>query len=362
MGARVWTQEGLSPYDPRVSRQTQVAIYGRPARPEQGEELGHFVYPLPSMIFFAPFGFLPFELARVVWITLLEIGLVALMVLSLRLANWTPNRNLLAALLFFNILWYHGARAVILGQFAVIEAVLLAGALVAVQNNRDEIGGLLLALSLSKPQMSFLLIPFVLLWALSMRRWRLLLSTIGSTILIGGIFLLLIPDWPIQWLRQVLEYPSYTATKPPVAIIASLFSTLSVWVNRILTGGFIMYLLWEWRKAWGQDDRWFQWTAAMTLLITCLTVIRTATTNYLALVPGLVLIFANWSKRWKRMGDWAIFASLLFLFALWGLFLATVEGNLENPVMYIPLPLFVLLGLWWIRWWQIRPSAFGSFQ
>jgi hypothetical protein len=41
---------------------------------------------------------------------------------------------------------------------------------------------------------------------------------------------------------------------------------------------------------------------------------------------------------------------------LWALFLATVEGNQESPLMYFPIPLLSLLGLWWIRWWVQRRS------
>ena len=41
---------------------------------------------------------------------------------------------------------------------------------------------------------------------------------------------------------------------------------------------------------------------------------------------------------------------------LWGLFLQTVEGNVEHPIMYLPLPLFCLLFLWWVRWWAVRPK------
>jgi len=70
-GARAWVVEGRSPYDPEVSLNAQRMIYGRPAKLEAGEDLAHFVYPLPAMVFFAPFGLLPYPLARAAWMTLL---------------------------------------------------------------------------------------------------------------------------------------------------------------------------------------------------------------------------------------------------------------------------------------------------
>ena len=39
------------------------------------------------------------------------------------------------------------------------------------------------------------------------------------------------------------------------------------------------------------------------------------------------------------------------------LFLATETGNEEQAVMYLPLPILCLLGLWWVRWWAIKPPT-----
>jgi hypothetical protein len=357
MGARSWLVDGLSPYDPEVSLRTQEMFYGRPAKPEEGEDIAHFVYPLPAMVFFGLFGLLPYNEARTIWMTILEICLPILTWIGLRIAGWKPSRSLLVVLLVFSVCWYHGLRAVILGQFAIIEALLIAGGLLAIQNKQDGIAGILLALSISKPQMSFLLLPFVILWAISKRRWVLVLTTLGAIIFLIGISTVLLPSWILEWIRQVLSYPDYTTTQPLVGIIANLFPTITSWINSIVTGVFVLYLLWEWGMALRKEDRWFQWTAAMTILVTNLIVVRTATTNYLALVPGMMIVFSVLVDRWQKRGGFTVLLILLtLLFGLWALFISTVEGNLESPVMYLPLPLFMLFSLWWIRWWFIRPT------
>jgi hypothetical protein len=325
--------------------------------PEEGEDIAHFVYPLPAMIFFAPFGLLPYNEARAIWMTILEICLPLLTWVGLSITRWKPSRPMLVMLLVFSVIWYHGFRAIILGQFAIIEALLIAGGLLAIQRNQDGIAGILLALSISKPQMSFMLLPFVIFWAISRRRWVLIISTLGTIVLLVGASIVLLPGWVLDWIQQVLSYPEYTTTKPPVGIIADLFPTISSWINLILTCVFILYLIWEWVLALRKGDRWFQWTAAMTILITNLIVVRTATTNYLAMVPGLIIVFSVIVDRWQKRGAITVVLLLLsLLFGLWALFLATVDGNLENPAMYMPLPIFMLLSLWWIRWWFIRPT------
>jgi hypothetical protein len=356
-GAYFWVQEGVSPYDPEVSLSTQRAIYGRPADPNRGEDIAHFVYPMPAMVFFAPFGLLPFEMARAVWMTILEISLPVLAVLGMRLVDWRPRLPVIAAILVFSIFWYHGFRSIIIGQFAVIEALLMVGALLAIHRNEDSLAGILLGLSIAKPQMPVLLIPFVVLWAIRARRSRIVIWFLGTAIVLVGIFLVLMPDWPGQWLRQLLEYPRYTALGPPVSILANFIPAFSGAISGFLTLAFMVYLLWEWFVSIGKDERRFQWTAALTIVITNLVAIRTATTNYVVMLPALLLVFAMWSHRWGRSGTrLVVLTMLLYMIGIWALFIATLqEGSVEHPVVYLPLPFLLLAGLWWSRWWATRP-------
>lgn len=357
MGARMWLTEGISPYDPRVALATQEVFYGRPADPSQGEDLAYFVYPLPAMIFFAPFGLLPYTLARAVWMTLLEVGLPLLALMGARLTHWRPPPLGLAALMLFSVVWYHGFRAIILGQFAVVEALLLTGALLAVQREQDALAGVLMALSVAKPQMAYMLVPFVLIWGLSRRRFALLGWTLGAGAALLVASLLLLPGWPIDWLRQVLAYPGYTPPGSPVAILTGYVPGIGRPLAFVLGGLLFLYLIWEWMLAWGKEDPWFQWTAALTVVISQFILVRTATTNYVLFLPGLVLIFRMWTLRWRNQG-WRLAGLVMVLLTVgpWALFLATVEGNQEATIMHVPLPILMLFGLWWVRWWAIRAS------
>lgn len=353
VGARFWMQQDISPYDLRVSQAAQRLIYGRLAL--EGEDIAHFVYPMPAMLFFAPFGLLDYTVARAVWMTLLELGLPLLALMGIAIAGWRPDRITRIVLLLFSVLWYHGLRAVIVGQFAVIESVLMIGALLAIQRREDVLGGVLLGLSIAKPQMPVLLLPFVLLWAGRARRWSIVTVCLGTVgVLVVG-FALLQPGWPIMWLQQLIEYPSYTELGPPISILTSVLPG-GGGVAAILVGGLaLLYLFWEWSQAMGRSDRWFQWTCALTITITNLIAIRTATTNYVVMLPALCLIFSGWTERWGTSGRvMVIAATALLLIGLWLLFASTVAGNVESPIMYLPLPLTVLVGLWWSRWWAVR--------
>ena len=355
MGARKWLIEGISPYDQRVSLATQEMIYGHPADPEKGEDINHFVYPLTSMIFFAPFGLLEYLPARALWMTVLELSLVGLAIVSMRLVRWQPKPLWIVLLVLFNLLWYHGVRTIVIGQFAAIEALLIVAALLMIRDKKDIGAGILLALSTSKPQMAFLVIPFILIWAYSRRRFYLIWSFFASMLGLFILSLVFIPDWPLQMLQQILEYPSYTRTGSPLDIIAANVPGLSTKLNMILHVIFWIYLFYEWVLAWKKPYRWFIWTALMTLVITNFITLRTATTNYVMLLPVLFLIFKIWRQRWGKFGIGLVGSAIVaLLVGLWVLFLGTVEGNAEQPIMYLPLPVVCLVGLWWVRWWAIR--------
>jgi len=356
VGAHKWLLEGLSPYDPRVSLATQEMIYGRPADPTVDEDVGYFVYPLPSMLFFAPFGLFDYPMARALWMTTLEVVLAALTLLSLRLVGWRllPWQTALAIL--FSVLWYHGARTVIVGQFAAIEALLIVGALMLVQREQDALAGFLLALGISKPQMLYLILPFALLWAYSHRRFWLIWGFLGSSLGLLLISLVFLPNWPLQMIWQLMGYTEYSDRIG--SLIYLLTAPLPGIQPQLRTGLLIFfwsYLLVEWALAWKKGPRWFLWTACMTLVLTNFLTARTATTNYVMMIPALVLVFEVWADRWEKVGLGLVWAAMaLAFFGLWALFIATVQGNLEQPAMYLPLPLFCLFGLWWVRWWWIR--------
>jgi hypothetical protein len=230
-------------------------------------------------------------------------------------------------------------------------------ALLLILKKQDFAAGAILALSTAKPQMVFLLIPFILLWAISSARRDIIAGTLITGAILLGISIALIPSWPLQWLQQLIDYPSYTMRiGSPVSVIASAVPGIQRTVNLVLNASLIAYMVLEWFLAWGKDKRWFLWTACMTMVITNLIAYRTATTNYVMLIPALFLIFKTWEDRWGIYGAAGTWLSLLLLgVGLWLLFINTVQGNEEQAIMYLPLPIFTLVGMLWVRWWAVRP-------
>jgi Gpi18-like mannosyltransferase len=96
---------------------------------------------------------------------------------------------LLALTVLWGILLYNSVRTVILGQFAGIVFLGIVATIFALRRQREGIAGVLLALTTMKPQMSFLLIPALLIWGLGQRRWRFLAAFFLSLAVLFGAVL-----------------------------------------------------------------------------------------------------------------------------------------------------------------------------
>lgn len=356
-GAHEWLINGKNPYSDEVSLITQNLIYGHPADITKGEDLNQFVYPLYSMIFFAPFGLMNYNLARAVFMTILEISMGLICFVSLRLTNWKVKRFTLIGLMLFSVGWYCAIRTIILGQFSGLNALVILLGIWAIQQKQDVVGGMLLILSTSKPQMSYLLVIYVFFWAITTQRWKLILSMIFSFIVLMLVSFALLPDWPRDWLRQMVSYPEYTSRiGSTLSVIAGYVPGIGKQVNFFLHGAFYLYLISEWIRSKGKDIPTFIWTAFMTLVVTNLVAYRTATPHYVALLGPLFLISRVLEDRWGNLGKWINRINFTLLFVgLWVLFVTTVKDTNEAAIMYLPVPFLSLFFLWWTRWWAIKP-------
>ena len=262
--------------------------------------------------------------------------------------------------MLFSILWYHAMRTLLLGQFAAIESLILVGALLALRAGKDELAGILLALSTTKIQMAFLVIPALLLWAMWLRRWKFVGWFAAA---MAGLLVLsfaMLPTWVFEWRAQLSNYVDNTFIGSPVSVItAYLFPGAGSLPEWIISGCIVLYMLWEWWQAHGQVGRHYDWAVALTLVVTNLVALRTATTNYVMMIPALYLLFHFMQERWGRAGVAAIAVTQAVLFfGIWALFLATVRDNVEQPPTYLPFPILLFVGLAAIRnrWIKIQDS------
>ncbi len=356
-GARAWVKEGLSPYSDEVEMQAKSMLAENPNLSRGNSSSFKVLYPLPAYFLVLPFGLMDFLTARAVWMTLLEISMVILAFLSVRMAGWDVNFLKFTLLLAFCLFWYHGIRIFYDGNPSLFTAVTITLGLYFVLKKQDLAAGIILAASCFRPSMVFLLVPFVLIWAISVRRRELIWSLLITLFVLLLASLVLLPRWPLEWFTNVWDYiNNFFRLNSPVAIIADsmpgIRRSLMIFFHAVIG----IYLLIEWILALGKDDRWFIWTAMLTIVISNLVSFGSGTSNFTMMIPVLFLIFQSWEQRWQSGGRWMTGLILLLLGGgIWAIFLATRQGFAEPVWVYFPLPLICLIGLWWVRWWFIRP-------
>lgn len=252
----------------------------------------------------------------------------------------------MSVIILWSLLLYNGTRTVILGQFAGLIFLWLVGSLLALYNGKDVSAAALLALTTIKPQMSFLIIPALLIWGIGQRRWRFLWAFVISMGILAGISFLLSPRWLLSFVEQVMAYPGYTVEGSPIYIVTRIYwSQLGRTVEVLLFVSLVGYLLYHWwqlpRLQIGSSE--FLMAICVTLVVTNLLVSRTATTNYVVLYLPILWTLKQIAMKWQ-WGEWAAAVALvLSAVGMWWLFLGTISGSAESAVMYLPLPFGLLL-------------------
>ncbi|GAB4432190.1 MAG: hypothetical protein Kow0031_13540 [Anaerolineae bacterium] len=357
LGGQEYLLYGTNPFDPAVAGKIQQAIFGRPVQPGDKDQ-AYFAYPLYSLYFSWPLSLLPYPWARAIWMTLLQFMLLAVTGLSIHLASWRPKVWLWGVSLLWGVLFYSGARAIVLGQFSVLVGLALLLALWAVEQHRDVWAGMLLAVTTIKPQMVILLLVFLLVWAIFQRRWRLIGGFFTSMLFLMISSVLLVPTWPLDFVRNAIAYAKFIQFGTPLENLLHYFlpANLAAPATFVLSIILFLALLPGWWLAWRapiktQPAGPYLWAILTTLIVGNLITFRSATTNQIILYLPLFFYFRRLSGYWAWLAPPLIELSLLIL--VWAVFIKTLEGNWEHPMLHGLLPTLILL-LYALDWTTLR--------
>lgn len=360
LGGREYLLNGTNPYDQSVAEQAQLAMFGRLTTPEDKDE-AYFAYPLYTLYFFWPLSLLPYAWAQALWMTLLQFMLIGLTFLSIRLARWSPPKWLFWLTIFWGIFFYNSARAIILGQFSILVGLALLLGLWAVESRRDVLAGMCLAVTTIKPQMVILVLIFLLIWAIFQSRWRIVLSFGFSMLALLLSSMLLVPTWPVDFVRNAIAYSDYVAFGTPLENLlhfllpASVAAPLAVLLSILL----FLLLLPGWWLAFKGRRGAYTWAIMSTLIIGSLIAFRSATTNQVILYLPIFFFFQRLTGP-RAASKAALVEALLFIM-MWGAFILTLAGDWENIMLHGLLPALVLL-LYLADWHRLWQSAQAGEQ
>ncbi len=288
-------------YSSEVTRSVQKGLFGRALDPNNPKDplsdYRQFAYPAFTDLLLFPASASDFPTVRIALAVLLPI----LTIINLRLwmcaLQWRIKRYDFAAIAILVLCTYQVLEALFAEQPGLLVGFFVAGAAAALRGRKFLLAGLLLALTLIKPQMTLLAVIYLIVWSLSDRKragvW-VGLSIIGLAITVSS--LLIWPDWIRKWMGVILGYHHY-AMPPLVSVL--LGETLGTKLGPILIGALVFGALWLIRlnRQLEIDSEKFWLVLTLLLAIGTVTLVPgQAVYDHIVLIPGIFLLLKNREK------------------------------------------------------------------
>lgn len=300
--ARVLFLEHRNPYDLQTTLEIRQALYGPDSPPPLGQPPPHaFYYPLPVLLLFLPFVFLPYGWAAAAWLSMLILAILGSVLIALWGSDWRLSPAGALLLVLATLAWYPVLWSLLLGQVAALLLLPLSAGLSLLVKRRDLAAGILLGLVAVKPQLVYLLLPMLLLWAIVNHRWTFVVSVVCTGVTLGLVSGLFLPTWPVYFVSNLGQYADTSSFESPLKLL--VWDALGIsgsWIG--VAGGVLLgaVCLWAWWKA-RDDARCVGSAAAATLVVSALVIPRVGMINQLVLLwPALWVLRHFW--RSGRVG------------------------------------------------------------
>ena len=284
------------PYGAEVSRELQIAYYGKEldwSRPEEQRDQRRFAYPLYFVLFVAPTVWIPFYIVRTVFWWVLAACAALNAALWLRFVRIRLSLPALAALFALVLTSIPVSQNLSILQPLLIPACFIAGAAVAVVSGRLFLAGVLLAIATVKPQICLLPLAWFGLWVFSdWKRRRPLFwgfAVILSALVLGSEWLL--PGWVIRYPGVLRAYAEYTKT---TSFLGLLLPPLLQWLITILELAAAAQFCWQVRRQ-PADSPAFALALSFVLTLTVSIVPAVIQPfNHVLLLPVVLLAIRYW--------------------------------------------------------------------
>ncbi len=362
VASRGFIFDKIDPYSGQVPSRVQELVYGDSAQP--GDEPYILDTPFQILLLYFPFSLLSDPLlARALYTLLLELALFALALLSLRLTNWEAPRFFSILCIFFCVANFYAFQAILEASPVIVLGLFYTGILLALRAEQDELAGALMAVSLYYWEVGGAFLIFVAWRAYREGRSRFFAGFGMIAFVLLAVSFLVYPNWIIPYLRAGMNNLRADFGYSTQQIFTHLFFSQNGTYAWIFIGILIFALGYEWNAAIQADQRRFYWTACLSLAVAPLLGFRSEMEHLVVLVIPFTLIFSVVHDRWSRIGFWVTPLLLLIVFLLpWSAFFFALPffGEDTGEIVFLFFPLSTIIGLYWIRWWAIRPPRIWS--
>ncbi len=294
-----------------------------------------------------PLAILPYDAAVRVWVVF---NLLAVNGVTWLIWRWTSEsrRQPPIWLPLLGLGFYAALVMIAIGQISIIILLGLVACLAALRAGRDGWAGAALVLTLGKPQLVYLAVPVILIWALTQRRWRVWAGLIGAWLLTLIVATVLSPNWLTGYLTATGGHDFFTKLSATISgMVKAYTGSDALRFIGILTLLLIPWLL----RLMARRDLL---TGVNTALLISLPLAPYGWTfDQIVLLPAIVQLVA-WAQRIDRVQRRRYGAALILIYlAAFGLKLI---GWGDFLFVWVPIALGGLYALVY-RATQLRPGG-----
>ncbi|MCX8062269.1 MAG: hypothetical protein N3D16_06775 [Anaerolineales bacterium] len=210
-----------------------MRLYGLILPPNRDQQA--FVYPAQLVVLLLPFGLIKnVKIATAIWqgFSLICLSWVILLLRE----SVSPKAPLWCVLIF--VFWFYPSLMIFQGQITIIPLISLGSSLVLyVYYRKDLLSGLVLSISVVKPELVLLPIFCLISIAAQQKRYSLWKGFLIGSSGLFGITLLLLGWWVDDWIQSLLRYAGYAKVLWPIGEIWRIHPFLA-----LLTLSILIYL------------------------------------------------------------------------------------------------------------------------
>ncbi len=357
-GARAFLFEQTEPYSTTIAERVQQLVYGRNAF---SSEYGYVLNdPFYIILLYTPLAlFSDFFLARGIWILFAEAALIASVVFTIRLSEWEPPRWLHVSLILFALFGFYSLQSLVSASVSIFLLFLFLSILLALRSFNDELAGALLLLTAYQWEVGALFFLFIMVAVVASKRWKVFTGFGMSLFVLLVVSFLAYPGWGLPYVRAVLSDWYRGANLNLNSYLSFWFPDSQFPIASIIALALGIIVILEWLGAIRSNFRRIVWVASLSLAVTPLFGFAIFESNYVVLIPSLVLVLALVWERWHRRRVLATALVLVVAFAVpfvLSIFnVTTNERAYSNALTLLP-PVAAIIALYWMRWQVVRAS------
>lgn len=355
-------------YGTALAQDVQQIVYGRNAFADEYRYVLND--PFHIVLFYVPLVVLPnivnwlfpsaevgFELVRALWMLLSEVALVFIVLFSFRLSEWEPPRWLFVVLMGLGLFSLFSLTALVTASPIIFLTLLYLSVLLALRSFSDELAGALLLLTAYQWEVGALFFLFLLIFVFANRRWGVLAGFGMSLLILLVASFLTYPGWGLPYIRAVISSLFQGAGINIGSILAEWFPQIRFSLGGVVSVLAVGMVVIESIGAIQAPFRRVLWVGCLALAATPLAGLAIFPSNFVVLIPSLILVVALVWERWLRRRLFAVLLIIIVaLIVPFALYLQTVfiYAPLYTQILSVLPPVATIVALYWMRWWVVH--------